>query len=78
MEIAAHSTSREDTRTSVPGTLWPRSSRILVVRPSGELHGSKLAGDPLADGRYERVFIQTVEDGILKRYSALLNLFIRW
>ena len=27
---------------------------------------------------YERVLIETVEDGILQGYSALLNLFIRW
>ena len=78
MEIAAHSTGREDTRNKrawyaglgVPEYWW--------FDQTGELHGSKLAGDPLADGRYERVPIYTVEDGILQGYSALLNLFIRW
>ena len=78
MEIATHSTGREDTRNkrawyaglSVPEYWW--------FDQIGELHGSKFAGDPLADGRYERVLIETVEDGILQGYSALLNLFIRW
>ena len=37
-----------------------------------------LAGDRLADGRYEPVPIETVEEGALQGYSAVLNLLIMW
>ena len=69
MEIAAHSTGREDTRNKraryaglgVPEYWW--------FDQIEDLHGSKFAGEPLADGRYERVLIETVEYGILQGYT---------
>ena len=45
---------------------------------TGEFHGALLAGDSLVDGAYEPIPIETVEEGILQGYSAVLNLYIRW
>ena len=45
---------------------------------TGEFHGTKLAGDRLAEGRYEPITIEEVEDGVLQGYSAILGLFVRW
>ena len=44
---------------------------------TGEFHGACLAGDRLADGRYEPVPIETVKEGVLQWYSSELNLQIR-
>ena len=30
------------------------------------------------DGQYEPIPIETVEEGVLQGYSAVLNLYIRW
>ena len=45
---------------------------------TGEFHESLLAGDRLADGRYEPVPIETVGEGVVQGYSSVLNLLIRW
>ena len=45
---------------------------------TGEFHGTRLAGDRLADGGYEPVPIETVGEGILQVYSRVINLLIRW
>ena len=45
---------------------------------TGEFHGTLLAGDRLVDNQSEPIPIETVEEGVLQRYSTALNLFIRW
>ena len=45
---------------------------------TGEFHGTRLAGDRLADGRYEPVPIETIGEGVLQEYSSVLNILIRW
>ena len=45
---------------------------------TGEFHGARLAGDRLVEGAYEPILIETVEEGILQGFSAVLNLNIRW
>ncbi len=45
---------------------------------TGRFHGTRLAGDRLAEGRYEPVPIEEVEDGVLQGYSAVLGLIVRW
>ena len=44
---------------------------------TGELHGTRLAGDRLEGGGYEPIPIETVEEGILQGFSITLNLLIR-
>ena len=44
---------------------------------TGEFHGTKLAGDRLAEGRYEPIATHEVDDGVLQGYSAVLNLHVR-
>ena len=34
--------------------------------------------DRLAEGRYEPISVETVEEGVLQGYSAVLDLLIRW
>lgn len=45
---------------------------------TGEFHRTRLAGDRLVEGRYERVAVEEVEDGVLQGHSAVLNLNWRW
>ena len=45
---------------------------------TGEFHGTRLAGDRLADGQYEAIAIETVKEGVRQGYSRVLNLSIRW
>ena len=45
---------------------------------TGNFHGTKLAGDRLAEGRYEPIAIEELEEGVLQGYSAVLGLLIRW
>ena len=45
---------------------------------TGEYHGARLAGDRLVEGRYEPIPIETVSDGVLQGYSAVLGLNLRW
>ena len=45
---------------------------------TGRFHGTRLAGDRLVDGKYQRVAIETLDDGSLQGYSEVLNLNLRW
>ncbi len=45
---------------------------------TGEFHGTYLAGDRLAEGRYEPIPIETVKEGVLQGYSTVLDLLIPW
>ena len=62
----------------MPGTLASEFPNTGGSTNPGSSTGASSLETRLADGRYERVLIETVEDGILQGYSALLNLFIRW
>ena len=78
LEIASRSTGRQDVevkRTRYAGLGIPEYWRFDYT---GEFHGTRLAGDRLADGRYEPVPIETVEEGVVQGYSSVLNLLIRW
>ena len=78
MEIASRSTGREHTRNKRTWYARLGLPEYWWFDQTGGFHGSRPAGDRLADGRYEPILIETMEDGILQCYSALLNLFIRW
>ena len=43
-----------------------------------ELHGAILIGNRLVNGRYEPIEIETLPDGRLQGYSAVLGIFLRW
>ena len=78
LEIASRSTGRQDVvekRAAYAGLGIPEYWRF---DETGEFHGTRLAGDRLADGRYEPVPIETVEEGVLQGYSSVLNLLLRW
>ena len=46
--------------------------------PTGEHHGTRLAGHRLADGVYLPIDIEELPDGSLQGYSAALDLNLRW
>ncbi len=78
LEIASRSTGLQDVvekRAAYADLGIPEYWRF---DETGEFHGTRLAGDRLADGRYEPVPIETVEEGVLQGYSSVLNLLIRW
>ncbi len=45
---------------------------------TGDHHGTRLAGDRLAEGRYEPIGIEDLSEGALQGYSSVLNLNLRW
>ncbi len=45
---------------------------------TGEHHGARLAGDLLANGRYEPIDIEELPGGALQGYSRALGLNLRW
>ena len=78
LEIASRSTGRQDAvekRTAYAGLGIPEYWRF---DETGEFHGTRLPGDRLADGGYEPIPIETVEEGVLQGHSRALNLLIRW
>ena len=78
MEIASRSTGRQDVvekRAAYAALEVPEYWRF---DETGEFHGTRLAGDRLLEDRYEPVPIETVEEGVLQGYSAVLNLHISW
>ena len=44
----------------------------------GDHHGAALAGDRLVNGSYKPIELTTEPDGILKGYSAVLDLYFCW
>ena len=45
---------------------------------TGEHHGTRLAGDRLERGRYVPIEVESLGEGVLQGYSAVLNLNLRW
>ena len=78
MEIASRRTSETDVESKPARYAALGISEYWRFDETGEFHGARLAGDRLVDGRYEPVLIESVEEGILQGYSAVLNMFIRW
>ena len=78
MEVASESTAGVDTgakRVDYAGLGIPEYWRF---DKTGDLHGSKLAGDILAGTSYRPIPIEEVSPGILQGYSPALNLIVRW
>ena len=78
LEIASRGTGQQDVvekRAAYADLGIPEYWRF---DETGEFHRTRLAGDRLADGGYEPIPIETVEEGVLQGYSRVLNLLIRW
>ena len=78
MEIASRSTGRQDVEKKRPAYAALGITEYWRFDQTGDFHGTWLAGDRLVEGRYEPIPIETLEDGALQGYSAVLDLFIRW
>ena len=78
MEIASRSTGRQDVEGKRPAYAALGIPEYWRFDQTGDFHGTWLAGDQLVEGRYEPIPIETLEDGALQGYSAVLDLFIRW
>ena len=78
LEVASESTAGVDT-----GAKRDDSAALGILEywrfdETGRFHRTKLAGDRLTDDQYEPVPSEEVADGVLRGYSAALNLIIRW
>ena len=78
LEIASRSTGEHDVVGKRPAYAGLGIPEYWRFDETGEFHGAFLAGDRLADGEYEPVPIETVQEGVLQGYSRVLNLLIRW
>ena len=78
MEIASRSTGRQDVEEKRTGYTGLGILEYWRFDQTGEFHGTRLAGDRPVDGQYEPIPVETVEEGVLQGYSAVLNLYIRW
>ena len=78
LEVAARSTGNEDSGPKRDDYAALGILEYWGFDPTGEFHGTKLAGDRLVDGAYQSVPIDELTDGSLQGYSAALNLILRW
>ena len=78
LEVASPSTGRRDTvdkRIAYAALGIPEYWRF---DHDGRSHGTRLAGDRLADGQYDPIQIDELPDGSLQGHSDILNLDLRW
>ena len=78
LEIASRWTANEDTGNKRDWYAELGIPEYWRFDETGEFHGTRLAGDRLVNGSYEPIPIETLEDGTLQGYSAVLNLYVRW
>ena len=45
---------------------------------TGQYHGARLGGDRLVGGQYEPIEIEEFAEGMLRGYSAVLNVYLHW
>ena len=78
LEVASPSTGRRDTvdkRVAYAALGIPEYWRF---DRDGRSHGTRLAGDRLADGQYDPIQIDELPDGSLLGHSDILNLDLCW
>ena len=78
MEIASGRTGRNDVENKPARYAALGIPEYWRFDETGQFHGTKLAGDRLAEGRYEPIAIEELKEGVLQGYSAVLGLLIRW
>ena len=76
MEIASRETGRNDVENKPARYAALGITEYWRFDETGEFHGTRLAGDRLAEGRYEPIAIEELEEGVLQGYSAVLGLLI--
>ncbi len=80
LEIASRRTGREDTgpkRRDYAALGIPEYWRFDHT-PTGEHHGTRLAGERLVNGEYVAMDIEELPGGGLQAYSPVLDLNLRW
>ena len=80
LEIASRSTGREDAgpkRRDYAALGIPEYWRFDHT-PTGEHHGTRLAGERLVNGEYVAMDIEELPGGGLQAYSSVLDLNLRW
>ena len=77
LEVASRSTGGEDTGPKRDDYAALGILEYWRFDPTGEHHGTRLAGDRLVDGVYQPIPIDELDDGVLQGYSAVLNLILR-
>ncbi len=78
LEVASESTAKVDTGPKRDDYAALGIPEYWRFDETGEHHLTMLAGDRLAEGRYEPVTIETLPDGALRGYSAVLDLILEW
>jgi Uma2 family endonuclease len=78
LEVASRSTGSEDTGPKRDDYAALGILEYWRFDPTGEFHGTKLAGDRLVDGAYQPIPIDQLDDDTLQGYSAALSLILRW
>ena len=78
LEVASVSTGDEDTGPKRDDYAALGILEYWRFDPTGEFHGTKLAGDRLVDGVYRPIPIDGLDNDVLQGYSAALNLILRW
>ena len=78
LEIASRTTATLDTTVKRDWYATLEVPEYWRFDETGEFHGTPLAGDRLVGGAYEAIPIETLEDGVLQGFSAVLNLYVRW
>ena len=78
LEVASESTGEVDTGPKRDDYAALGIPEYWRFDETGEHHLAKLAGDRLAEDRYEPVTVETLPDGVLRGYSAVLDLILEW
>lgn len=78
LEIASASTGLIDVRDKPVAYAALGVPEYWRFDETGEHHGARLAGDRLAEDRYEPIGITELADGSLEGYSEVLDLYLRW
>ena len=78
LEVASSGTGRRDIGVKRNGYEAWGIPEYWRFDKTGQYHRTRLAGDRLVDGQYQPIPIETLEDGSLQGYSAVLHLNLRW
>ena len=78
LEIASRSTGRVDVTDKRVDYASLGIREYWRFDETGEYHGARLAGDRLVGGEYEPIEIEEVSEGMLRGYSAVLNVYLYW
>lgn len=78
LEVASPSTGRVDVREKREYYASMGVTEYWRFDETGQYHGTPLAGDRLAEGQYQPIATETLEDGTVQGYSEALDLILRW